>query len=54
VGAREVIEPLMGVRPCFLDAAQGAMHDEYGQVEADISEHNVPLKQARWSHHRLT
>ena len=33
-GHREVIEPLMSVRPSFLDAALDAMHDEYGSIEA--------------------
>jgi protein-tyrosine phosphatase len=37
-GRREVIEPLMSVQPDFLDAALGAMHDEYGSVDAYFRE----------------
>lgn len=36
-GHREVIEPLMSVRPSFLDAAIDAMHDEFGTIEAYFS-----------------
>lgn len=32
-GHREVIEPLMSVRPSFLDAALDAMHDEFGSID---------------------
>lgn len=37
-GAREVIEPLMSVRPAFLEAALGAMEEDYGTIEAYLSE----------------
>ena len=33
-GTRDVIEPMMSVRPSYLDAALDAMHDEYGSIEA--------------------
>jgi protein-tyrosine phosphatase len=37
-GAREVIEPLMSVQPGFLQAALGAMRDDYGSIGAYFSE----------------
>ena len=37
-GSREVIEPLMSVRPSFLDAAIDAMHTEHGSIEAYFSD----------------
>jgi protein-tyrosine phosphatase len=32
-GRRDVIEPLMSVKPSFLDAAQDVMHAEYGSID---------------------
>jgi protein-tyrosine phosphatase len=37
-GARDVIEPLMSVQPGFLQAALGAVHQDYGSVEAYFSD----------------
>jgi len=37
-GSREVIEPLMSVRPSFLGAAIDAMHTEHGSIEAYFSD----------------
>lgn len=37
-GSREVLEPLIGVRPSYLDAAIDGMHDAYGSVEAYFRE----------------
>jgi len=37
-GSREVIEPLMSVRPSFLDAALDAMRVDYGWIETYFSE----------------
>lgn len=37
-GDREVIEPLMSVRPAFLESALSAMHEDYGSIEAYVGE----------------
>jgi protein-tyrosine phosphatase len=36
-GARDVIEPMMGCKPSFLEAALEAMRDDYGSIEAYFS-----------------
>mgnify|MGYP001815820149 FL=1 len=37
-GEREVIEPLMSVKPAFLEAALTALRHDYGSIEAYVSE----------------